>query len=58
MSTKIRDSFPSSEAAIKLIYLGIRNIETTRGGEFGTGTQGWHRAVNAFAVQFPNPLPL
>ncbi|EFV91343.1 UNVERIFIED_ORG: putative transposase [Dietzia maris] len=56
--TKTRGSFPSAEAAIKLVYLGIRNIETTRGGELGTGTQGWHQALNAFAVQFPNRLPL
>jgi putative transposase len=56
--TKTRGSFPSDEAALKLVYLGIRNIETTRGGELGTGTQGWHQALNAFAVQFPNRLPL
>ena len=56
--TKTRGSFPSDEAAIKLVYLGIRNIETRRGGELGTGTQGWHQALNAFAVQFPNRLPL
>jgi putative transposase len=43
--TKTRGSFPSDEAAIKLVYLGIRNIETTRGGELGTGTQGWHQAL-------------
>lgn len=56
--TKTRGSFPSDDAALKLVYLGIRNIETTRGGELGTGTQGWHRALNAFAVQFPNRLPI
>lgn len=56
--TKTRGSFPSDEAAIKLVYLGIRNIETTRGGELGTGTQGWHQALNAFAVQFPSRLPI
>ncbi|WP_271396322.1 IS256 family transposase [Neomicrococcus lactis] len=56
--TKTRGSFPSDDAAIKLVYLGIRNIETHRGGELGTGTQGWHQALNAFAVQFPNRLPL
>ncbi|MGP9581702.1 IS256 family transposase [Brachybacterium sp. AOP35-5H-19] len=56
--TKTRGSFPSDEAAIKLVYLGIRNIETHRGGKLGTGTQGWHQALNAFAVQFPNRLPL
>ncbi len=56
--TKTRGSFPSDEAAIKLVYLGIRNIETLRGGELGTGTQGWHQALNAFAIQFPNRLPI
>ncbi|MEE1623002.1 IS256 family transposase [Zafaria sp. Z1313] len=56
--TKTRGSFPSDDAALKLVYLGIRNIETTRGGELGTGTQGWHQALNAFAVQFPNRLPI
>ena len=56
--TKTRGSFPTAEAAIKLVYLGIRNIETTRGGELGTGTRGWHQALNAFAVQFPGRLPL
>jgi putative transposase len=56
--TKTRGAFPSDEAAIKLVYLGIRNIETTRGGELGTGTQGWHKALNAFAIQFPNRLPI
>lgn len=56
--TKTRGSFPSDEAAIKLVYLGIRNIETIRGGELGTGTQGWHQALNAFAIQFPNRLPI
>lgn len=56
--TKTRGSFPSDEAAIKLVYLGIRNIETTRGGELGTGTAGWHQALNAFAIQFPNRLPI
>lgn len=42
---KTRGSFPSDEAAIKLVYLGIRNIETTRGVKLGTGTQGWDQAL-------------
>lgn len=56
--TKTRGHFPSDEAAMKLLYLGIRNIETTRGGELGTGTSGWHQALNAFAVQYGERLPL
>ena len=56
--TKTRGHFPSDEAAIKLLYLGIRNIETSRGGELGTGTSGWHQALNAFAIQYQGRLPL
>jgi putative transposase len=60
--TKTRGHFPSDEAAIKLLYLGIRNITGRHidghGGERGTGTYGWTRALNAFAVHFGDRLPL
>jgi putative transposase len=39
--TKTRGHFPSDEAAMKLLYLGLRNISSKRGGESGTGTWGW-----------------
>jgi putative transposase len=56
--TKARGSFPSDDAAMKLIYLALRNVSTQRGGEAGTGTHGWKAALNAFALQFPDRLPL
>lgn len=56
--TKTRGSFPTDEAAMKLLYLALRNISTQRGGEAGTGTHGWTAALNAFALQFPDRLPL
>ncbi len=56
--TKARGSFPTDEAALKLLYLAIRNISTQRGGEAGTGSHGWTAALNAFALQFPDRLPL
>jgi len=56
--TKTRGHFPSDEAAIKLLYLGIRNISTKRGGESGTGTWGWKQALNALVVLFPGRLPI
>src|SRR4051795_8307071 len=31
--TKTRGHFPSDEAAMKLLYLGLRNISSKRGGE-------------------------
>ena len=54
--TKTRGHFPTDDAAIKILYLAIRNISDQRGGELGTGTQGWKQALNAFAVAFPNRL--
>ena len=56
--TKARGSFPTDEAALKLIYLALRNISEKRGGAAGTGTHGWKTALNAFALQFPDRLPL
>ncbi len=56
--TKTRGHFPTDDAAVKLLYLGIRNISRQRGGEAGTGTWGWKKALNALAIHFPGRLPL
>ena len=56
--TKTRGHFPSDEAAMKLLYLGLRNISSKRGGESGTGTAGWTMALNTLAILFPGRLPL
>lgn len=56
--TKARGSFPTDEAAMKLIYLAVRNLSPNRSGDLGTGTHGWTAALNAFALQFPGRLPL
>jgi putative transposase len=56
--TKNRGHFPSDEAAMKLLYLGLRNISSKRGGESGTGTNGWTMTLNTLAVLFPGRLPL
>jgi putative transposase len=64
---KNRGHFPDDDAAIKLLYLGIRNITgrhidgeglTLQRGERGTGTLGWKRALNALAVRFGDRLPI
>lgn len=54
--TKTRGHFPTPDAVLKIFYLAICNIGHTRGGQLGTGTQGWHRALNAFAISFPGRL--
>jgi len=65
--TKNRGHFPDDDAAIKLLYLGIRNITgrhidggglALARGERGTGTYGWKAALNAFAVRFGDRVPI
>lgn len=54
--TKNRGHFPDTDSAMKLVYLGLRNISSIRGGSSGTGTHGWKEALNAMAVLFPGRL--
>lgn len=56
--TKTRGHFPDIDSAMKLIYLGLRNISTRRGGDSGTGTLGWTRALNVLDTYFPGRLPM
>lgn len=56
--TKNRGHFPDSDAAMKLVYLGLRNISSHRGGDSGTGTHGWITALNTLADVFPGRLPM
>jgi len=54
--TKTRGHFPTDDAVYKILYMAIRNIGNTRGGELGTNTPGWKQALNAFAISFPGRL--
>ena len=56
--TKAKGHFPTDDAVLKIFYLAIGNIGHNRGGELGTGTQGWTRALNAFALTYPGRLAL
>lgn len=51
--TRNRGHFPTERAALKLLYLAVRNITTERGGEAGTGTWGWKACLNQLAIYFP-----
>jgi putative transposase len=54
--TKNRGHFPDKDAAMKLLYLGLRNISSHRGGYSGTGTQNWRVALNTLVKIFPDRL--
>ena len=49
---KIRGSFPSEEAALKLLYLALRN-HTKK----WTSVQGWREALKRLQILWPEPMP-
>ena len=51
--TKNRGHFPNERAALKLLYLAVRNIATERGGDTGRGTWGWTNCLNQLAIYSP-----
>jgi putative transposase len=51
-AVKTKGSFPSEEAAIKLLYLAIHNAAPQ-----WTRTRGWTKAMLAFKIQFGDRLP-
>jgi putative transposase len=52
--TKARGSFPSDEAAIKLLFLGLRSI-TKR---WSMPVHDWKAALNQFSMLFTDRMPL
>jgi len=54
--TKTRGSFPTDDAVYKLLFLAIGNIGHNRGGQLGTGTRGWQRALNALTIAYPDRI--
>ena len=53
-----RGHLPDKDSAMKLIYLGLRNISSERGGYSGTGTPNWTVALNIRARLLLGRLPL
>jgi hypothetical protein len=51
-AVKTKGSFPSEDAARKLIYLAIQNAAPQR-----TRTRGWTKALLAFKIQFGDQPP-
>jgi putative transposase len=51
-AVKTKGSFPSEEAAIKLLYLAIHNAVPQ-----WTRTRGWTKAMLAFKIQFGDRIP-
>jgi len=50
---KTRGHLPSDDAALKLLFLAVRNAEATWGGR----TRNWTKALMQFAIHFEGRLP-
>ena len=46
--TKTRNSFPNDEAAIKLLYMGLKNIVK----KWTMPVRNWNRAIHQFSIRF------
>jgi putative transposase len=51
---KTRGHFPTDEAAIKLLYLALRNVEK----DWKRPAQFWRNAITQFEIHYPGRLPV
>jgi hypothetical protein len=45
-------AFSSEQAALKVLYLAVRNLEDYRGRDVGIRNSGWKQAFEAFTIYF------
>lgn len=55
--TRNRGQFPSEQAALKVLYLAVRNLEEYRRPNVGTRSSGWKQALQAFTIYFEGRIP-
>ena len=55
--TRNRGQFPSEQAALKVLYLAVRNLEEFRRPNVGTRSSGWKQALQAFTIYFEGRIP-
>jgi putative transposase len=55
--TRNRGQFPSEQAALKVLYLAVRNLEDYRGRNVGVRSAGWKQALQAFTIYFEGRIP-
>jgi len=49
--------FPSEQAALKVLYLAVRNMEEFRTPNVGIRSSGWKQALQAFTIYFDGRIP-
>ena len=55
--TRNRGQFPSEQAALKVLYLAVRNLEDYRTPNTGIRSSGWKQALQAFTIYFDGRIP-
>jgi transposase-like protein len=55
--TRNRGQFPSEQAALKVLYLAVRNLEEFRRPNVGIRSSGWKAALQAFTIYFDGRIP-
>jgi transposase-like protein len=55
--TRNRGQFPSEQAALKVLYLAVRNLEEFRTANVGIRSSGWKQALQAFTIYFDGRIP-
>lgn len=55
--TRNRGQFPSEQAALKVLYLAVRNLDEYRSANVGTRSSGWKQALQAFTIYFEGRIP-
>jgi transposase-like protein len=55
--TRNRGQFPSEQAALKVLYLAVRNLQDYRGSDVGIRSSGWKQALQAFTIYFDGRIP-
>jgi transposase-like protein len=55
--TRNRGQFPTEQAALKVLYLAVRNLDEYRGRTVGTRSSGWKKALQAFTIYFEGRIP-
>ena len=55
--TRNRGQFPSEQAALKVLYLAVRNLDEFRRPNVGIRSSGWKQALQAFTIYFEGRIP-
>jgi transposase-like protein len=55
--TRNRGQFPSEQAALKVLYLAVRNLEDYRSPNVGIRSSAWKQALQAFTIYFEGRIP-